>query len=269
MTTWNELMTSAAPVAGRADTFSLRVGEEWLQGRTLYGGIVAALGLGAMEQAIEGLPPVLSTETVFMSPLPAGAITIEVRLLRRGRNVAFAEALIGDGNSVTTRVTAVFGAARPSSITVPVRSRQPSKPLDASFPIPFIPGITPAFTRQFESRLSEGGFPFTGSDDAATGGYLRFLDDPGSGATAQLGLLDAFPAPILPVATAPFMASTVRWSVHFLQSAPVPKDGFWWFRADALAAADGYATSLGTLQSDGVVVAWAEQLVAVFDQPSS
>ena len=199
MTHWNELMASVMPVAGRTGSFSLTVGEDWLQGRTLYGGIIAALGLGAMEQAIEGLPPVLSAETVFMSPLPAGAITIEVRLLRRGRNVAFAEALIGDGNSVATRVTAVFGAARASSITVPVRARQPSKPLDASFPIPFIPGITPAFTRHFESRLSEGGFPFTGSDDAATGGYLRFLDDPGSSATAQLGLLDAFPAPIPPI----------------------------------------------------------------------
>ena len=90
MTTWNELMASAVPVAGRSDTFSLTIGEEWLQGRTLYGGIVAALGLRAMEQAIEGLPPVLSTETVFMSPLPAGVVIIEVRLLRRGRNVAFA-----------------------------------------------------------------------------------------------------------------------------------------------------------------------------------
>lgn len=268
MATWNEIMAALTPAVDRPDTFTVDIGADWLQGRTLYGGIVAALGLRAMEQAIEGLPPVLSTETVFMSPLPAGIVFIEVRLLRRGRNVAFAEALIGDGNSVATRVTAVFGSARNSSITVPVRSRQPSKSLDASFPIPFIPGITPAFTRQFESRLSEGGFPFTGSDDAATGGYLRFLDDPGSGATAQLGLLDAFPAPILPVATSPFMASTVRWSVHFLQSAPVPTDGFWWFRADALAAADGYATSLGTLQSDGVVVAWAEQLVAFFDQPS-
>ena len=59
MTTWNELMASVMPVAGRNGTFSLTVGEDWLQGRTLYGGIVAALGLRAMEQSIEGLPPVL------------------------------------------------------------------------------------------------------------------------------------------------------------------------------------------------------------------
>ena len=161
MATWNEIMAALTPAVDRPDTFTVDIGADWLQGRTLYGGIVAALGLRAMEQAIEGLPPVLSTETVFMSPLPAGVVVIEVRLLRRGRNVAFAEALIGDGNSVTTRVTAVFGAARNSSITVPVRSRQPSKPLDASFPIPFIPGITPAFTMRSitSSRSSPVRYP--------------------------------------------------------------------------------------------------------------
>lgn len=269
MASWNEVLAALTPAAERPDTFTVAVGPDWLQGRTLYGGIVAALGLRAIERAFSDLPSVLSTEAVFMSPLPAGEVFVTVRMLRRGRNVSFAEALIGDGNSAATRLTAVFGAARPSGITVPVRSREPSKPLAESFAIPFLEGITPAFTRHFESRLSEGGFPFTGSDDAATGGHLRYLSDPGSDAAALLGLLDAFPAPILPVATAPFMASTVRWSVHFLQPAAVPRDGYWWFRSDALAAADGYATSLGTLQSDGVVVAWAEQLVAVFDQPSS
>ena len=269
MATWNEIMAALTPAADRPDTFTVDIGADWLQGRTLYGGIVAALGLRAMELAFADLPPVLSTEAVFMSPLQAGTVSVTVRMLRRGRNVSFAEALVGDGSSTATRLTAVFGAPRLSGITVPVRSRQPTKPLADSFPIPFLEGITPAFTQNFESRLSEGGFPFTGSDDAATGGYLRYLDDPGSGAAALLGLLDAFPAPILPVATAPFMASTVRWSVHFLQPAAVPADGYWWFRADTLAAADGYATSLGTLQSDGVVVAWAEQLVAVFDQPSA
>lgn len=269
MNRWSEILGAVAAVPGDEQLFRVTVTEDWLQGRTLYGGIVAALGLRSMELAFRDLPAVRSVETVFMSPLPPGELSIRVALLRRGRHVAFVEATVAGGAGPATRLTAVFGGARPSAIVVPPLPRTPSRPLDEAFPIPFLEGITPAFTRHFDSRLSEGGFPFSGSTDAATGGYLRYLHDPGCDAAALLGLLDAFPAPILPVATAPFMASTVRWSVHFFAAPAPPADGWWWFRADAVAAADGYATSVGTLQSSGEVVAWAEQLVAVFDQPSS
>lgn len=266
MTDWSEILDRMT--ASAEGGFRVTVTDDWLQGRTLYGGLVAALGLRAMERAIPDLPPVRSVETVFLSPLPAGEVSIRVALLRRGRHVAFVEAVVAGAAGTSTRLLAVFGAARPSAIRVPPAPRTPGRPRDAAFPIPFLEGITPAFTRHFECRLSEGGFPFSGSDDAATGGYLRYLRDPGCDAAALLGLLDAFPAPILPVATAPFMASTVRWSVHFVAPPSPPADGYWWFRADAVAASEGYAVSVGTLQSNGEVVAWAEQLVAVFDQPS-
>jgi len=87
---------------------------------------------------------------------------------------------------------------------------------------------------------------------------------------ALLALIDAWPAPVLPTLRAFAPASTVRWTVQLLDAAAAAGDvdGCAWHhvRADTVAAADGFATVVGTLSAaDGRPLAWSEQLVAVFD----
>ena len=66
------------------NTLTARVPDTWMQGRTAYGGLSAALALEAAIRSQPDLPPLRSAQIAFVGPL-AGEVTVETRLLRRGR----------------------------------------------------------------------------------------------------------------------------------------------------------------------------------------
>jgi acyl-CoA thioesterase len=161
----------------------------------------------------------------------------------------------------------VFGTDRSSRITVAPDVPAPSKPLADAQRFPFVPGLTPQFTQHFEFRLTEGELPFSGSTEATIGGYVRHLTE-ASGVEALLALIDAWPAPVLSLGRAPFFASTIRWSAQLVAEPPRWPEYFW-FRSDCVSARGGYATTVGRLYADDVLVAFSDQLVAVFDAPAT
>jgi acyl-CoA thioesterase len=65
--------------------------DSWLQGRTSYGGLSAALALHAAQQSDTDLPPLRSALVAFIGPL-SGDVVIRASRLRRGRNAAFIQA---------------------------------------------------------------------------------------------------------------------------------------------------------------------------------
>ncbi|MGD9799873.1 MAG: acyl-CoA thioesterase domain-containing protein, partial [Parvularculaceae bacterium] len=52
----------------RGGTCRGRVADNWLQGRTVYGGMTAALCLEAAQRAVPGLPPLRSAQVSFIGP---------------------------------------------------------------------------------------------------------------------------------------------------------------------------------------------------------
>jgi len=81
-------------------------------------------------------------------------------------------------------------------------------------------------------------------------------------------LIDAWPPAVLPLLSKPAPASSVTWSVSFMQPLPQLASDWWLYRAEIAQAADGYGqTSAHIWDKDGVLVAISTQTVAVFDTP--
>ena len=97
--------------------YTASIGEEWVLAMAPQGGVVAAIAARAMAAELhteEGVRQALrSTHGVFVTPVPAGPVVVDVEVLRRGRSISQARATVR-GADATTGYTAlaVFGSAR-------------------------------------------------------------------------------------------------------------------------------------------------------------
>jgi hypothetical protein len=188
-----------------------------------------------------------------------------VTILRQGRYVTQVEARMLQAGEERARISGVFGQARPSSIAIAAPAGKPSSPVEGTFAVPYIPNVTPVFVRNFDLHWTEGDFPFTGSKDAVVGGYCRHRTK-ATGVEAIVGLADAWPAPVLPLLNRPAPASSVRWTLHIVGELPADPNAWCWLRSSAITAGGGYATMKMHLHGPDLgLIAWGEQLVAVFD----
>lgn len=245
---------------------------EWMQGRATYGGIVAAVGLRAVRSAVgEGRTP-RSMHTSFFGPLGPGRARVVAEVVRRGRFVTHGRAELWQADELRAQVTATFADDRDSRIVVEPSVR-PSRPgPEGLVDVPYVDGVTPAFTRAFAFRWTDGAMPFSGAKTSGLGGWCRHRTDPGADPyVALVGLLDAWPSPVIGMYERPGPASTVSWSsLLFAVPAAIDEHEWWWYGSEAVAARHGYAGMRGSMYGpDGRLAATVEQLVAVFDRPSA
>ena len=73
------------PIAGNGEPVTLPA-QEWLQGRTLYGGASALIAYTAAIRAFPDLPPLRSAQVAFVAPVGAD-VTPRAEIIRQGRNV--------------------------------------------------------------------------------------------------------------------------------------------------------------------------------------
>ncbi|MEM9459277.1 MAG: thioesterase family protein [Myxococcota bacterium] len=248
------------------------ISTEWMQGRASFGALPAALGLRAIRIACgDGRRP-RSIHVAFVGPLTGGPARVTAEILRRGRFMTHARAEIRQGDQLRTQVTTTLADDRSSSVVVDP-APMPERPSpEALNELPYFEGVTPAFTRFFEMRWSDGGFPFSGASEPGVGGWCRHRTECGLDPyIALLGLIDAWPSPVVPLLRVPAPASSVSWSTVYHQVPEViGTDDWFWYRSEATAAHHGYAGMRAMLYArSGELVATAEQLVAVFDRPQS
>lgn len=248
------------------------VGEDWQQGRTLFGGLLSALAVQAMRDVCGADWPLRALQTSFVGPVAPGSFEVNVTLLRQGKNVRQVQAHIGQVNEQGELVTAgvllaVFGGGRTSTLPV-LEMIQPlvAKTVDESVQLPFIPGITPSFTQHLEFRLAEGGFPFMGMDSWLSRTFIRLKEVDGvDNELLSVILADAGPTPALAQLKGFAPASSVSWA---LELRPVPEAsaaGHWRMDKDALAAAEGYVNERTALWTpDGRLAGLGYQVVAVY-----
>lgn len=55
------------------------VSEDWQQGRSLFGGLQAALAVKAMRDLVPDVP-LCSLQTTFLAPVPAGTVSIRAQI---------------------------------------------------------------------------------------------------------------------------------------------------------------------------------------------
>lgn len=239
---------------------------DWAQGRTAFGGLAAALQIHAVQALpdVAGLP-IRSVDAAFIGPVAPGPVRVRAEVLRQGRNLTHAAAeLLGPTDPAPlARIHVILGHLRDSQVVVDAPEPVVT-PIEDCIEMPYLPGITPDFTRNLDFRFASG-FPYSGGSDARITGWCRHRADE-RGVSAIAALVDAWPGTVLPLLTEPAPASTVRWSLQFPGDEEPRGDDWYWYTSDTPSAAGGYSTMTAQLWFGGRLLSWSEQLLAIFDR---
>lgn len=240
--------------------------ERWLQGRSLYGGLQAALAVEAMRPLAEGLP-LRTLQATLCAPVPAGPVRLRSQLVRRGKNTAHVETRIVDGEATLAIFIGIFGALRESVVQAD-DPRPPAMPDTLPPPMPYVEGMMPAFLQNFEAHWLAGEYPFSGKAEARRQHIRLTLRDPQPRVgVAQVIAFADFPPPVaLAQMRKPTPGSTLTWMLNFVREAPADSglEG-WQVDVHMDAAAGGYThQSLAVYAPDGGVVALSRQCMVVF-----
>ena len=255
MTSLREIIAAGEPVEGG---FRARIPETWLQGRTAYGGLSAALALHAAMRADADLPPLRTAQVAFIGPL-SGEVTVRARLLRRGRNAAFVQADMEGEKGLGLRATFVFMAPIASGLDL-LQGAAPHFPPPGP-DTPTYDGMAAVpFTQNFEL--------IDQADELGAAEWLRWVRlrerdglDP---AVELIAVADALPPAALKLVGAHVPLSSMTWQVNMLGSAQT-RDGWWLLRAVADHARAGASSQrMQVWNADGAAVAEQMQSVAIF-----
>lgn len=246
---------------------TLIVDPAWGQGRAAFGGVVSGAGLAALQQVVDPVRPPRSVHTQFIGPVEPGEATIETKVLRAGRSLTHARAEIVQKGQIRAQITAAFAEDRPSNITIPA-APAPEVPGPDGLPErPYLEGIMPTFLQGFGMRWARGDQPFTGGQQSIIDGWCAHLTPCGASHTAILGLVDAWPVPVLGMLRWPAPASSVSWTVDFVHVPERVEPNTWWlYRSRVIEGRAGHINTRAELYApDGRLAAVSEQLVALFD----
>ena len=238
---------------------------DWMQGRTTYGGLTAALSLEAAKE-IAGDVPVRSAQVAFIGPV-GGDLVISPSLLRRGKNSVFVNVDAVGESGLAARSIFAFGVKRESNLAfrdLPMPSGVPA-PTDSE-PLFPNPEARPNFTRHFNMRLAQGARPMAGAAEPDVGLWLRHKDESVLySPTAVLALADAPPPAAMGMMKTPAPISSMTWMAEFLTEEITTDDGWFLARHIAQTVRDGYSSqSMALWSASGDPVLVGRQTVAVF-----
>jgi acyl-coenzyme A thioesterase PaaI-like protein len=244
---------------------TLDVPEDWLQGRTLFGGLQAVVGLAAM-RSLAPEAPLRSLQVTFLAPVPGGMVQARARILRSGKSATHVEARIVEGDNTLAMMVGVFGLPRPSAVAL--RPQQPVVTPDQPFDLPFVPGVAPNFTQHFKARWIVGGRPWSGIAKPDSVIELAMRDEGNATESHVIAMADFLPPIALSYLKTPVAAASLTWMLELLtedvSSLALPLDG-WRIDATMTAAHSGYINQSSTLWGPGgVPVALCRQTMVVF-----
>lgn len=236
------------------DALTADIGPHWLQGRTAYGGVSAAIALAAAKAAFAELPPLRSVQIAFIGPL-AGEVRATPQLLRRGKNSAFVAVDVAGADGLGLRALFLFMAPRVSTIA---HDDIPAPPV----PMPDAPlapdQLIAGFLHNFDVMPWQRG---PGTFHA----WRRLREREGLDSEIELLVIaDALPPAAMSLIEGWGPLSTTTWQLNIIGAAPT---GDGWFLLEAITdhAADGAsAQTMKIWDHDGRAVATATQSVALF-----
>jgi len=228
------------------------------------GGYLAAIVLRAMAADLgDASRPARSITLHYLRPPRAGEIRIDVVVERSGRRLSNLTARVAQGDRLCVIATAAFAGAfgpAPAHFAAPMPAVPPARDVE---PYPAHEGLPP-IARRFVLRGAIGAPPFSGADEALTGGWMS-LHEPQPLDAALLALYaDGWLPAAFTALTAPAFAPTIDLTIHFRDpaaAAAVPPEepvlGIFRSRFEA----DGIIEEDGELWSpDGVLLAHSRQL---------
>jgi acyl-CoA thioesterase len=242
--------------------FEGRIGERWWTPRGPLGGYVMAIMMRGLELAVDdgGRQP-RSLTVHFLRPPQAGPVTVEPAVERAGRSLTSASVRLEQDGKPLGLGLATFSGPWPGpllsdapmpGVEPPADRREPNRDLRE--------GQRPPFLEQLTMQHRFGPPPFSGADQAETGGWLGLREQRPVDALAVLVLADAwFPAP-WPRLEALTPAPTIEMTVYFRAPLPLP-DTLLLGRFRTRLVRDGFFEEDGELWApDGTLVAQSRQL---------
>jgi len=254
---------------GQTDELQIEVPEQWGQGRAVFGGMASALALAHLVTELPAQVPLRSVSVSFVAPLNVGPASVSRRILRQGKSVIQAMVEITQQGQVALVLLASFGIERPSEYKIASETAPDFAEKALVMPKQ---GPVPEFTRHFDYQIKRGVMPFSGGSGTELGGLIRFAEGQSAavGVLELLALVDAWPPVSLTLLNQPAPASSLTWTIEFIQphqgaDSKASTTDWWSYLASIEHGADGYHHIEAKLwQPDGQLAAISRQTVTVF-----
>lgn len=268
-------LDSALSVAssGRHDgVFRAAIDRTWWIDRGPNGGFLASVILAGMQEGL-GTPerrPV--SLTVHYLDRPAeGIVDVATAVERSGRSMTTASARLVQDGRLLALALGTFSLPRTSGSFTDLE--MPEVPAPEELPeIPVPPELLPPFAQNFEYRFALGSLPYSSSERAVVGGWMRprvpRVVDP----LVIPTFADGWPPAVFARLAAPIGVPTIDLTVHF--RTPLPLDGAapgdWTLMLfESGHAGDGLLEESGTMWSrDGRLIAQSRQVALYRDSVS-
>jgi acyl-CoA thioesterase len=256
-----------AGIGSGPDGWTVDVPEDWLVGRTCFGGLQAAATVRAARGLVGEEIPLRSLQVAFVGPVPAGRSQLEARILRSGKSVTHTEVRIVRGTETLCLAFVIFGHPRTSAVRVDPQMPPPARSEEESRPLGFFPGLSPEFAKHFEFRWAQGGFPFTGAKEPHTQIYARHRETQALGESHLIAMCDSIPSPGVSMLTRFARGASLTWTLEILEHQfDFDPDRYWRLDAEITAGRDGYhAESVAVWNPDGRMAALSRQTAMIFD----
>lgn len=258
----SELMHGAVYDGAR---LSVTVGEDWLQGRSVFGGLQAAIAVAAMRRHVPAALPLRTLQMTFIAPVPGGAVHARAQLLRSGKSAVHVQARLEDADGgLLALVIGVFGTARESRVQRSVAT--PAATSGEPVKLPFMPGVTPNFMQHFQVLLREGALPFTRTPVVRNRFELGLRDEGTASEAHLLAMADFVPPVALSWMDNVSPGSSLTWMLELLVEdySGEALQG-WQAETEMIAADGGYTSQTTTIWApSGKAVALSRQSMVVF-----
>ncbi|WP_300974301.1 thioesterase family protein [Sphingomonas sp. LHG3406-1] len=258
-----DMPTLAQVIASlEGEPFGLDAPPSWSQGRTLYGGMTAALAWAAADRILPDLPPLRSVQAAFVGPA-SGRLTLKPEVLRRGKSATTVGVDVRGDAGLAARLTFFCGSPRESKVAHE-RIAPPQAPAPGDLPKVLGSGQGPTFAANYDIRHVSGGLPFAGGEPEFVM-WARLAAHEGADALVSLiALADVLPPASMPVFPEFGLISTLSWSFD-LDALPSNAGAWYLCRAAAESTADGYSRqSMDVWDERGRRLLAGRQTVAIF-----
>ncbi|QPC98241.1 acyl-CoA thioesterase [Qipengyuania soli] len=236
--------------------------DNWLQGRTLYGGASALIAYTAAVRAFSDLPPLRAAQIAFVAPMTEDA-ELRREIVRQGRNVAQVRSEIWCEGKCALTAFWLFGTGREANAVHPAApvADWPGSPDEAELAMT---DKGPTFIQNnFEIKRAQD---MRGPGDPVVRRWARLTQRDGLDPVSELILLgDVLPPGAMRAMKRQGPISSINWSFNLLETAPTTRDGWWLSENASQHADDGYSSErLRLWNADGKQVLDGMQCVAVF-----
>lgn len=250
-------------------TTTFTIDESWAQGRSVFGGLSAALLLAHVEAHVEFEDKELrSTNINFCGAIEANQpCQLNYQMISMGKSVIQVQGQLLQAGIIKTLAMFCFGRQRTSQVKLQPEKKSVAETTFTS--MPFIADIVPNFIQHIDLKFSSCHLPFSGQGDGHIHGKMAFQQTPKQfNDSAILALIDAWPPAVLPMLKSPAPASTITWNVEFIQPSPaLQADDFLLYDCQVIQAEQGYAHTEGRIfHPNGQLLALSRQLVGIYDK---